>query len=92
MILTTLNDFFSKKLIYFSKKKPNFEGFQSSYYSSRILRKLATILCKENVTLRKESEHRFSVNAIANHRLLKNVRICATERKILLPFFKNGAK
>ena len=49
-ILEKFKGFFSKKPIYFSKKIPNFERFENSYYSSRILRQIHYNLVKKKIS------------------------------------------
>ena len=73
-ILKTFKLFLEKTQLFF-QKSPNFEGFENSYYSGRILRQICYNLVKNNFTVRNVSEHRFSVNAIGKHLVKKTSEI-----------------
>ena len=64
---------FFQKNIYFSKKTPNFKRFESSYYSSLILRQICCnlrgkIISRSDVNKNADA----SVNAIGKHRMKKH--------------------
>ena len=51
--------FLSEKKAIFSQKNPNFESFENSYYSSRILRKICYNLVKRKFHVRKRERTSF---------------------------------
>ena len=94
-ILKNFKIFFEKKFIYFSEKKPTFECFEVLRNLSipiAFYGKFATIWWKSYFRFRREQNCRCWRERNWQTSGKKNVRNSAFERKILLPYFKYGAK
>ena len=77
--------FFSKNLSIFSKKAPNFERFEKSYYFSRILRQICYNLVKKFSPSERWTN---IVNAIGKHRVKKRQKWTIWEEDFAFIFLR----
>ena len=82
--LKNFKDIFRKKTHIFFQKNLNFERFENSHYSSRVLRQICHNLVKKIFTFRKASQHRFQREL---NWQTSGKKTHSFERKILLSIF-----